>query len=109
MVLLEQLKTVSQIDLQEFIGSVNGLDYDKAINIGLKKVLGLWIEKPSKNEDVRCLCGKCLSDMKLNKDIIIRRKNPFDSSKFKCDKCDGTGYEYLIIEKARSRGGVNDR
>lgn len=109
MVLLEQLKTVNRLDLQELIGSVNGLNYDKAINAGLKKALGLWIEKPSKYEDVRCLCGKCLGDMKMNKDIIIRRKNPFDNSKSKCDKCDGTGYEYLIIEKAENRGGVNDR
>lgn len=107
MVLLEQLRTVRQEDLQECIGCLNGINYEKAVNAGLKKALGLWVDKPKKNEDVRCLCSRCLNDLKLNKDIIIRRRDPFDSTKHKCDKCDDVGYEYILIEKLRNRGGTN--
>lgn len=109
MVLLEQLKTVNQADLQERIGRLNGQHYEKAVHIGLKKALGLWIDKPQKNEDVRCLCSRCLDDLKTNKDIVIRRRDLFDNTKSKCDKCDGSGYEYLVIQKHRNGGGGNER
>lgn len=53
--------------------------------------------------------NKCLDDLKMNKDIVIRRRNLFDNTKFKCDKCDGSGYEYLVIQKHRNGGGGNER
>lgn len=109
MVLLEQLKTISQSDLQERVGCLNDLNSQKAVNAGLKKALGLWVDKPRSDEDIRCLCSSCLSNLKLNKDIVIRRRNPFDKIKHKCDKCTGTGYEYVLIEKQRSRGGSSGR
>lgn len=65
-------------------------------------------KRPRKDEDVRCLCGACLNDLKLDKDII-RRKNPFEKIKYKCDKCDGIGYEYVLIEKQKNRGGSSGR
>ena len=55
-------------------GKVNCLaDLQKRINIGLKKVLGFWVERPPKRKnDIRCLCGKCLNDYKSNSAYIIR-------------------------------------
>lgn len=44
MVLLEQLRTISQSDLQERVGCLGNPNYAKAINAGLKKALGLWVK-----------------------------------------------------------------
>ena len=35
----------------------------KKINIGIKKAMGLWADKPYRRPtDIRCLCVKCLED-----------------------------------------------
>lgn len=99
MVLLEQMKTVNQSELLERVGVISGEHYERLINNGLKKALGLWIKKPTKDENIRCLCSRCLEDYKLNKDIIIRRLNPYERIKDHCDKCNGMGYDYIIHSK----------
>ena len=99
MVLLEQLKTVNQIDLLDRVGCVMDENLERLINNGLKKALGLWTYKNPKQKDIRCLCSKCLADYKLNKDIVLKRVNPYSKTKDHCDKCNGLGYDDLIIEK----------
>lgn len=99
MVLLEQMKTVNQIDLLDRVGCVTDENLERLINNGLKKALGLWVYKKPEQENIRCLCGKCLADYKLNKDIVLKRLNPYSKIKDHCDKCNGLGYDYLIIEK----------
>lgn len=44
MVMLEQLKTVNQSELVEYIGFVDSEYLLRNINYGLKKALGLWVE-----------------------------------------------------------------
>lgn len=46
MVMLEQLRTVNQADLLEYIGRIDDEHCMKKINIGVKKALGLWVDKP---------------------------------------------------------------
>ena len=99
MVLLEQLKTINQSDLLDLVGSVSDEELKRLINNGLKKALGLWVYKNPKQEDIRCLCGKCLADYKLNKDIMLKRVDPYNKIKDHCDRCNSFGYDYLIIEK----------
>lgn len=99
MVLLEQLKTINQCDLLERIGCVKDEETMRQVNCGLKKALGLWVNKKDDEKNIRCLCGKCLNDYMAVKDIIIKRYDPYDKIKQSCDKCNGTGYEYLIIQK----------
>lgn len=65
MVMLEQIRTVNQFELTKFIGFVDSEYLQKRINIGLKKILGFWVERPPKRKnDIRCLCCKCLNDYK---------------------------------------------
>ena len=103
MVLLEQLKTVNQDELLKYIGIIDSEYVQKKINIGLKKAMGLWINTPPKKEhNIRCLCGKCLQDYKSAPNYIVRRLDPFTTVKEPCDRCEGLGYDYLIIEKSLS-------
>ena len=44
MVMLEQLKTVNQTELTEYIGFVDSEYLLRKINFGLKKALGLWVD-----------------------------------------------------------------
>ena len=104
MVMLEQIRTVNQFELTKFIGFVDSEYLQKRINIGLKKILGFWVERPPKRKnDIRCLCCKCLNDYKSNPAYIIRRLNPFEKIKHQCDKCSGSGYDYLIYDRSSVR------
>ena len=107
MVMLEQLKTINQTELQRYIGAVDDPELVRLINNGLKKALGLWVYKPKEEADVRCLCSRCLNDYKASPDFIVRRLNPFDRKKQRCDKCSDLGYEYVVTERKRNqRGGT---
>ena len=78
MVMLEQLKTVNQSDLIEYIGKIDDEHCMKKLNIGIKKALGLWVDKPCrKPSDIRCLCVKCLEDYKSSPNYIVKRLDPF--------------------------------
>lgn len=102
MVMLEQLKTVNQSDLIEYIGKIDDEHCMKKLNIGIKRALGLWVDKPyRKSSDIRCLCVKCLEDYKSSPNYIVKRLDPFARVKEKCDKCEGYGYDYLVIERSK--------
>lgn len=103
MVMLEQLKTVNQIDLANYIGIVDSEYILRKINNGLKKALGVWVYNPLPKDDIRCLCSKCLQDYKANPDFIVRRVDPFARVKEQCDKCCNSGYEYVVIDKSYRR------
>lgn len=102
MVLLEQLRTVNKDDLKEYIGTVDDEQIIRRINTTLKKTFGLWHYKPEKEENIRCLCPKCLSGYVQNPDYIVRRLDPFAKVKDKCEKCDGYGWDYVVIERNAS-------
>ena len=79
----------------------------RRINITLKKTFGLWIYKEEKKENIRCLCPKCLKDYIHNPDYIVRRLDPFAKVKDHCDKCNQSGWDYVIAERqhnAREKG-----
>ena len=102
MVMLEQLRTVNQADLLEYIGRIDDEHCMKKINIGVKKALGLWVDKPyRKPADMRCLCVKCLESYKNSPNFIVKRLDPFAKAKDKCDKCQSYGYDYLVIERSK--------
>ena len=108
MLMLEQLKTVNQSELVEYIGFVDSEYLLRKINFGLKKSLGLWVDKAQKpKSDIRCLCSKCLEDYKSNQDYIVRRIDPFAKEKRKCDQCSNMGYDYLIYDKSISKRPAN--
>ena len=91
MVLLEQIRTVNKEDLREYIGTVDDDKLFRQINATLKKTFGLWVYKP---------------------DYIVRRLDPFAKRKDRCDKCDGDGWDYVVIDRYSSKKekrGSNDR
>lgn len=103
MVMLEQLKTVNQSELVEYIGFVDSEYLLRKVNHGLKKALGLWVEKPLKHKgDIRCLCPSCLQSYKTTHSYIVRRLDPLASKREKCDKCDNMGWDYIIYERRTS-------
>lgn len=99
MVMLEQLKTVNQSDLTEYIGLIDNEQLLRKINNGLKSAFGLWTKNPRRKGEIRCLCSRCLEDYKSNPDYIVRRFDPFAKEKEKCDKCHRMGFEYIVREK----------
>ena len=102
MVLLEQLKTVNQDDLTHFIGQVNSSYVLKQIDIGLKKSMGLWVNRPLENKrNERCLCSRCVNDYKSNPNYIVRRVDPFEKEKDTCEKCGALGWNYLIFDREK--------
>lgn len=107
MVLLEQLQTVNKDELRDYIGTIEDEQLLRRINITLKKTFGLWIYKEEKKENIRCLCPKCLKDYIHNPDYIVRRLDPFAKVKDHCDKCNQSGWDYVIAERqhnAREKG-----
>lgn len=99
MVMLEQSRSVNATELKRFVGHIDNDYINRSINIGIKKLYGLWVERPRKENDIRCLCPKCLEDYKTNPNINIRRLDPFCNVREKCDKCSGLGYDYIIFRK----------
>jgi mRNA interferase MazF len=109
MVLLEQVQTVNKSELKEYIGTVDDEQVIRQINKTLKKTFGLWYYKPEKQENIRCLCPKCLNGYIQSPDYIVRRLDPFAKVKEKCDKCEGYGWDYVVIDRnsldREKRGG----
>ena len=109
MVLLEQIQTVNKDELTDYIGSVNDERLWKQINAALKKTFGLWIYNTDRNGDVRCLCPKCLSDYIHDPNYVVRRLDPFAKSKDHCDKCNNSGWDYIVYDKRTSIKGKGCR
>jgi mRNA interferase MazF len=88
-----------------YVGVVDDSELVRLINNGLKKALGLWDYTPRQEANVRCLRGRCLNDYKASPDFIVRRLNPFDRKKQRCDRCSDFGYEYIVAERKRNQQG----
>ena len=71
----------------------------------LTTILSLWIYKKEKEENIRCLCPKCLSEYIDNPNYIVRRLDPFAKEKDRCDKCDKAGWDYVVTERSSVRKG----
>lgn len=109
MVLLEQLQTVNKDELRDYIGTIEDEQLLRRINITLKKTFGLWIYNTDRNGDVRCLCPKCLSDYIHDPNYVVRRLDPFAKSKDHCDKCNNSGWDYIVYDKRTSVKGKGCR
>lgn len=104
MVLLEQIQTVNKTELGEYIGFLDEEELWKKINVALKKTFGLWLYNKERTGDIRCLCQKCLTDYMSDSNYMVRRLDPLATAKDKCDKCQGTGYDYVVYDKRTALG-----
>ncbi len=86
-------------ELSDYIGTIEDEHLLRQINATLKKTFGLWVYKPEKEENVRCLCTKCLNDYIHNPDYIVRRLDPFAKVKDHCDKCNQSGWDYVVTKR----------
>lgn len=99
MVLFEQIRPVNIDDLKSFVGRITLSEQWRMITKSLKKTFGLWHYPKPKNGDVRCLCNKHLNEYKNMPTYIIRRFQPTQDIRDKCDKCDNLGYDYVLFER----------
>ena len=107
MVLFEQLRTVNACSLKKYIGKVDGKESIRVMNNSIKKTLGLWHYKEERTGDVRCLCKRHLDEYKTASSCMIKRLQPTQVIKEKCDKCNNFGYDYIFYDKEevlRKRG-----
>lgn len=105
-VLLDQISTVSEVNLQDRICHIEDEVSWKRINGTLKNVLGLRPVHAYAKDDIRCLCGRCLSSYLDTGKYIAFRADPFDLEKRDCDICGGRGFDYVVREKAAAKGAA---
>lgn len=99
MVLLEQIRAVNKADLVNKIGFLEDEQSWRRINNAIKKTFGLWIYRPERSGDIRCLCANCLKDYMENGSYVVKRLDPFAKKKDRCEKCENLGYDYLVYDK----------
>lgn len=101
MVLLEQIQTVNQCDLGDYIGFIDDPRISKNLSIGIKKTLGMWNYTPRDKMSIRCLCPRCMREYMNTGNYIVRRLDPFQNGRDKCYRCNRPGWDYVITEKVR--------
>lgn len=101
MVMLEQLRTVNQDELREYVGAISDPYLTKIIGRGIKKTLGMWDYAPRDKTEIRCLCPQCAESYRNTRSFIIRRLDPFQKAKDACDRCNRPGWDYVVVDRKR--------
>lgn len=97
MALLEQIRTVNQDELTEYVGTVEDPYILRQLNTGIRKTFGIWAYKPE--VEIKILCRACEERLQQNPYLLVRRLDPFEKDKQPCECCQGTGYRYLVMRK----------
>ena len=107
MVLCEQITLATKSKLKYYIGTIDDSKILSKLNKTVREVMGIKQSEPRIGNELRCLCQVHKEEYFLTNKYIVRRFNPFQVIKEKCDKCNKLGYDYLIIDKktALRRGG----
>ena len=101
MVMLEQIRTVNQNELGEYIGAITDPYLTKILGKGIKKTLGMWDYTPRDKTAIRCLCPQCAESYRNTRSFIIRRLDPFQKAKDACDRCNRPGWDYVVVDRKR--------
>ena len=101
MVMLEQLRTVNQDELREYVGAISDPYLTKIIGRGIKKTLGMWDYAPRDKTAIRCLCPQCAESYRNTRSFIICRLDPFQKAKDACDRCNRPGWDYVVVDRKR--------
>ena len=101
MVMLEQIRTVNQNELGEYIGAITDPYLTKILGRGIKKTLGMWDYAPRDKTAVRCLCPQCAESYRNTRSFIIRRLDPFQKAKDACDRCNRPGWDYVVVDRKK--------
>ena len=113
-VLLEQIRTVDKKRLGEYIckltdEQMHGVEYALKISFGLCKPRKTHISLSDKQADepemVLCLCNTCANDFFGTGAFLLRRANPKQTHKEKCDYCNmRMGWDLIVRRKQALRG-----
>lgn len=103
MVLLEQISTIDQRKLGEYVGYIDDERVWRKIGVAIKQTLGLLAYPIERTANVRCLCPKCLKGYLNNPNYIVKRLDPFAREKEKCDKCNEMGWDYIVLDRRTKR------
>lgn len=98
-VLLEQTKVINQSELGKKVGKIEGEKIIRRLKNAIRKTYGLWNYNRRPSPDIRCLCHSCLNDYFATNDYYIKRLNPGDTNKERCDKCNRYGYDYIFFTR----------
>lgn len=110
MALCEQIVPVEKSKLKYYIGTVDDPKIISKLNKTVREVMGIKNNEPRIKNELRCLCRAHKEEYFSTNKYIVRRFNPFQIVKEKCDKCNKFGYDYLVIDKKaalRRRGKKN--
>ena len=102
MVLMEQIRTINQSELGDYVGRVDDDHLVNILNRSIKKTFGLWNYAPKNKNTVRCLCPACMHDYISAGIYIVRRLDPFQKEKDTCERCQRPGWDYVITEKGHA-------
>ena len=102
MVMMEQIRVINQTDLIRFIGHISDDYTQRLLSNAAKKALGFWNYEPKNKLSIRCLCPKCLDAYKQTGEYLVRRLDPFQKSKDSCEKCNGTGWDYVVTPRRKT-------
>lgn len=101
MVMMEQIRVINQTKLIRFIGHVSDDYTQRLLSNAAKKALGFWNYEPKNKLSIRCLCPKCLDAYKQTGEYLVRRLDPFQKAKDSCEKCNGSGWDYVISSRRK--------
>lgn len=105
MILMEQVRTVNQSDLESYIGTIPEEEMKKFFCNIIRKTYGLWNYSKHDDKSMKYICGICLEKIRRDKSAIFKRKDCFDNEKRLCDQCGiDFGYQYIL----RAKEGVDD-
>ena len=105
MVMLEQIRTIDKSkELIEYVGEVTDEKAISKIQQGMLIELNLNSEHKTDRVSVKTLCPKCLSDYMKKTNFLLRRVEPLQIKKDRCDRCQvNDGYSYFILRKKAMR------
>jgi len=108
-VLLEQIRTIDKQRLLEYIckltdEQMDGIDNALKISFGLceprKRHVKLESKSINQPEMTLCLCNTCANDFFGTGAFVLRRANPNQEFKGKCDYCNvRMGFDFFIRQK----------
>lgn len=110
MVMLEQVRTIDKsCEIIEYIGIIEDEDTIFKIQQGILAEFNLTQRPKSKRAiTVLSLCPHCFLKITKNPNISLRRVDPLETEKNRCDNCQlNYGYEYLILKKHHKK--ANER
>lgn len=102
MILLEQIRTINQSDLSDYVGCIDDEKIWKKINNGLKKTIGVWFYENKRKAEIMSLCSDCLKKFQSLPGVTVLRTEPFQKKNIVCSCCNKKqGYDYVIFDKRK--------